>query len=297
MNRDLYMPSKTKEIIHKYGFKFSKSLGQNFLIDGNIIENICTGADITELDGVIEIGPGIGTLTQQLSLYAKKVVAIELDKSLLPILSETLEGIDNVEIIQDDVLRVDLRKLIEDEFSGLNVKVVANLPYYITTPIIMKLLETKLDIKSISVMIQKEVAMRMIASPGGKDYGALSVAVQYYSNPTIITTVPSTVFIPRPNVDSAVIKLDVYDKPKVEVKDEKLMFKVVKSAFGQRRKTIVNALSGGYLDMSKDDIRVVLEKADIDPKKRGEVLSIEDFARISDTITNLNLEADLKEET
>lgn len=291
------MPSKTKEIIHKYGFKFSKSLGQNFLIDGNIIENICTGADITELDGVIEIGPGIGTLTQQLSLYAKKVVAIELDKSLLPILSETLEGIDNVEIIQDDVLRVDLRKLIEDEFSGLNVKVVANLPYYITTPIIMKLLETKLDIKSISVMIQKEVAMRMIASPGGKDYGALSVAVQYYSNPTIITTVPSTVFIPRPNVDSAVIKLDVYDKPKVEVKDEKLMFKVVKSAFGQRRKTIVNALSGGYLDMSKDDIRVVLEKADIDPKKRGEVLSIEDFARISDTITNLNLEADLKEET
>lgn len=291
------MPSKTKEIIHKYGFKFSKSLGQNFLIDGNIIENICTGADITELDGVIEIGPGIGTLTQQLSLYAKKVVAIELDKSLLPILSETLEGIDNVEIIQDDVLRVDLRKLIEDEFSGLNVKVVANLPYYITTPIIMKLLETKLDIKSISVMIQKEVAMRMIASPGGKDYGALSVAVQYYSNPTIITTVPSTVFIPRPNVDSAVIKLDVYDKPKVEVKDEKLMFKVVKSAFGQRRKTIVNALSGGYLDMNKDDIRVVLEKADIDPKKRGEVLSIEDFARISDTITNLNLEADLKEET
>ncbi len=287
MNRDLYMPSKTKEIVHKYGFKFSKSLGQNFLVDGNIIENICHGAEITEADGVIEIGPGIGTLTQQLTKYAKKVVAIELDKSLLPILEETLEGIDNVRVIQEDVLRVDLEKLIEEEFEGLNVKVVANLPYYITTPIIMKLLETRLKIKSISVMIQKEVAMRMVAPPGKKDYGALSVAVQYYSNPSIVTIVPNTVFIPRPNVDSAVIKLDVYETPKVKVKDQKLMFDVVKSAFGQRRKTIVNALSGGYLDMSKDQIREVLEKAEIDPQKRGEVLSIEDFAHIADTITDL----------
>lgn len=284
MNRDLYMPSKTKAIVSKYGFRFSKSLGQNFLIDGNIIENICEGAEITEADGIIEIGPGIGTLTQQISKYAKKVVAIELDKKLLPILEETLEGIDNVKVINNDVLKVDLKKLIEEEFDGLNVKVVANLPYYITTPIIMKLLETKLNIDSISVMIQKEVAERMIASPGGKDFGALSVAVQYYSKPKIITAVPKTVFIPQPNVDSAVIKLDIYDTPPVSVIDQKLMFKVVKSAFGQRRKTILNALSSG-LNLDKEIVKGVLEIANIDPKKRGEVLSIQDFALIADTIS------------
>lgn len=285
MNRDLYMPSKTKEIVLKYGFRFSKSLGQNFLVDGNIIKNICEGADITEADGVIEIGPGIGTLTQQLSRYAKKVVAIELDKKLIPILEDTLEGIDNIKVINRDVLKVDLEKLIEEEFEGLNVKVVANLPYYITTPIIMKLLETKLPIESISVMIQKEVAERMIANPGKKDYGALSVAVQYYSKPEIITIVPKTVFIPQPNVDSAVIKLDIYKNPPVDVVDDRLMFSVVKSAFGQRRKTILNALSGGYLELDKETIKEVLEIADIDPKKRGEVLSIEDFAHISNTIS------------
>lgn len=285
MNRELYMPSKTKEIISKYKFRFSKNLGQNFLIDGNIITKICQGAEITKADGVIEIGPGIGTLTQQLSKYAKKVVAVELDTKLLPILEETLEGLDNVKVINNDILRVDIEKLIEEEFEGLNVKVVANLPYYITTPIIMKLLEGKYSIESISVMIQKEVAQRMIANPGKKDYGALSVAVQYYARAEIITEVPSTVFIPKPNVDSAVIKLDIYKKPPVEVMDEKLMFKVVKSAFGQRRKTILNALSGGYLELEKETIREVLEKAEIDNKKRGEVLSMEDFARISDVIT------------
>ena len=285
MNRDLYMPSKTKEIVSKYGFRFSKSLGQNFLIDGNIITKICEGAEITDRDGIIEVGPGIGTLTQQLSKYAKKVVAVELDTKLMPILEETLEGIDNVQVINKDILKVDIEKLIEDEFEGLDVKVVANLPYYITTPIIMRLLESRLNIKSISVMIQKEVAMRMTASPGGKDYGALSVAVQYYSNPKIIANVPSSVFIPKPNVDSAVIKLDIYKKPPVEVLDEKLMFRVVKSAFGQRRKTIVNALSGVYLDLDKETIKKVLEIAEIDPQKRGEVLSIEDFAHIADTIT------------
>lgn len=286
MNRDLYMPSKTKEIVSKYGFRFSKSLGQNFLVDGNIITKICEGADITEADGIIEIGPGIGTLTQQLSKYAKKVIAVELDTKLLPILEETLEGIDNVKVINSDILKVDIKKLIEEEFEGLNVKVVANLPYYITTPIIMKLLEEKLDIKSISVMIQKEVAERMIADPGSKDYGALSVAVQYHSDPKIIANVPSSVFIPKPNVDSAVIRLDVYKNPPVEVIDEKLMFKVVKSAFGQRRKTVLNALSGGYLELDKDIIRDVLEIAEIDPKKRGEVLSKEDFAHIANVITN-----------
>ena len=285
MNRDLYMPSKTKEIVSKDGFRFSKSLGQNFLIDGNIITKICEGAEITDRDGIIEVGPGIGTLTQQLSKYAKKVVAVELDTKLMPILEETLEGIDNVQVINKDILKVDIEKLIEDEFEGLDVKVVANLPYYITTPIIMRLLESRLNIKSISVMIQKEVAMRMTASPGGKDYGALSVAVQYYSNPKIIANVPSSVFIPKPNVDSAVIKLDIYKKPPVEVLDEKLMFRVVKSAFGQRRKTIVNALSGVYLDLDKETIKKVLEIAEIDPQKRGEVLSIEDFAHIADTIT------------
>ncbi len=286
MNRDLYMPSKTKEIVSKYGFRFSKSLGQNFLVDGNIITKICEGADITEADGVIEIGPGIGTLTQQLSKYAKKVIAVELDSKLLPILEETLEGIDNVKVINSDILKVDIKKLIEEEFEGLNVKVVANLPYYITTPIIMKLLEEKLEIESISVMIQKEVAERMVADPGGKDYGALSVAVQYHSDPKIIASVPSSVFIPKPNVDSAVIKLDIYKTPPVEVIDEKLMFKVVKSAFGQRRKTVLNALSGGYLELDKDIIRDVLEIAEIDPQKRGEVLSKEDFAHISNVITN-----------
>lgn len=285
MNRELYMPSKTNEILKKYKFRLNKNLGQNFLVDGNIIDNICEGAEITKNDGIIEIGPGIGTLTQQLSKHANKVVAIELDEKLLPILEETLDGLENVKIINNDILQVDIEKLIEEEFEGLDVKVVANLPYYITTPIIMKLLEGKFNIKSISVMIQKEVANRMVSDPGSKVYGALSVAVQYYSKPEIITEVPSSVFIPKPNVDSAVIKLDIYKKPPVDVIDEKLMFAVVKSAFGQRRKTILNALSGGYLELEKDDIREVLEMAEIDNKKRGEVLSLEDFARISDIIS------------
>ena len=285
MNKELYMPSKTNEILKKYKFRTNKNLGQNFLIDGNIIDNICEGAEIGKNDGVIEIGPGIGTLTQQLSKHAKKVVAVELDKKLLPILEETLDGLENVKVINNDILQVDIEKLIEEEFEGLDVKVVANLPYYITTPIIMKLLEGKYNIKSISVMIQKEVAQRMVSDPGNKIYGALSVAVQYYSKPEIITEVPSSVFIPKPNVDSAVIKLDLYKNPPVEVIDEKLMFAVVKSAFGQRRKTILNALSGGYLELEKDDIREVLDLAGIDNKKRGEVLSLEDFALLSDIIS------------
>lgn len=284
LNKELYTIGKTKEIISKYGFKFSKSLGQNFLIDGNIITKICEGTDITKQDGIIEVGPGIGTLTEQLSKYANKVVAVELDKKLIPILEETIGNLENVSVINNDILKVDLEKLIEEEFSGLDVKVVANLPYYITTPIIMKLLESRLNIKSISVMIQKEVANRMISPPGSKDYGALSVAVQYYSNPRIITNVPSSVFIPKPNVDSAVIKLDIYENSPVKVIDESIMFKVVKSAFGKRRKTILNALSSGVLDLDKETIAKVLEKAEIDPKKRGEVLSLKDFALIADTI-------------
>lgn len=284
MNKELYTIGRTKEIISKYGFKFSKSLGQNFLIDGNIITNICEGAEISKSDGIIEIGPGIGTLTEQLAKYADKVIAVELDKKLIPILEETVGHLENVSVINNDILKVDLEKLIEEEFGGLDVKVVANLPYYITTPIIMKLLESRLNIESISVMIQKEVAKRMIAPPGNKDYGALSVAVQYYSNPKIIANVPSSVFIPKPNVDSAVIKLDIYKTPPVNVIDESIMFKVVKSAFGKRRKTILNALSSGVLDLDKETIAKILDKAQIDPKKRGEVLSIEDYALIADTI-------------
>lgn len=284
MNKELYTIGRTKEIISKYGFKFSKSLGQNFLIDGNIITNICEGAEISKSDGIIEIGPGIGTLTEQLAKYADKVIAVELDKKLIPILEETVGHLENVSVINNDILKVDIEKLIEEEFGGLDVKVVANLPYYITTPIIMKLLESRLNIESISVMIQKEVAKRMIAPPGNKDYGALSVAVQYYSNPKIIANVPSSVFIPKPNVDSAVIKLDIYKTPPVNVIDESIMFKVVKSAFGKRRKTILNALSSGVLDLDKETIAKILDKAQIDPKKRGEVLSIEDYALIADTI-------------
>ena len=283
-NEKLYSPSKTREIIEKYRFRFSKSLGQNFLIDGNIIESICDGANITKDDGVLEIGPGIGTLTQVLSDRAGKVVSIEIDKNLLPILDETLEGYDNVEIVHGDVLKVDLHKLIEEKFEGRPVKVVANLPYYITTPIIMRFLEEDIPVESIVVMIQKEVALRMKSNPGTKDYGALSVAVQYYSDPEIIVNVPKNVFMPKPNVDSSVIMLDICNEPKVSVKNKKLMFNIVKAAFGKRRKTLLNALSSSNLGLSKDEINSVLEKSDIDPKRRGETLSIEEFAKIANNM-------------
>lgn len=286
-NKRIYSPAVTKEILHKYGFKLSKSLGQNFLIDGNIIDNICTKAEITKKDYVLEIGPGIGTLTQELCERAGKVIAIELDKNLLPILDETLAGYDNVEIVQGDVLRIDLHSLFKDKLPEGKVKVVANLPYYITTPIVMRLLEERLNIDRIVVMVQKEVALRMIASPGNKSYGSLSVAVQYYSDANIIVNVPSSVFIPRPNVDSAVIMLKVYDEPKVEVKDEKLLFKVVKGAFGTRRKTLLNALSLSNLDMTKDEVKEVLTTCNIDPVRRGETLSIEEFAILADYIEGL----------
>ncbi|EOD00282.1 16S rRNA (adenine(1518)-N(6)/adenine(1519)-N(6))-dimethyltransferase RsmA [Caldisalinibacter kiritimatiensis] len=287
MDKRLYSPKATKEIIEKYGFKFSKSFGQNFLIDKNILDKICEGANITKEDGVIEIGPGIGTLTQELCERAGKVVAVELDNRLIPILDETLFSYDNVKVIQGDILKIDIEDLIKTEFDNKKVKVVANLPYYITTPIIMKLLEERYNIEKIVVMIQKEVAMRIQAAPGGKDYGALSIAAQYYSNPQIIANVPKNVFIPKPKVDSAVIMLDVYSKPKFNVKDEKLLFKVVKAAFSKRRKTLVNALSSGGLGLEKDQIREILSKHDIDHRIRGEKLSIEDFIKISDAIYSI----------
>lgn len=282
-NKRLYSPAVVKEIIEKYGFRFSKSLGQNFLIDGNIIDRIIEGANIRKDDGIIEVGPGIGTLTQKLCESAEKVVAIELDSNLLPILEETLGSYNNVDIVHGDVLKVNLNQLIEEKLEGKKVKVVANLPYYITTPIIMRLLEEKLNIDKIVVMVQKEVALRMKATPGNKDYGALSIAVQYYSKPEIIVDVPKNVFMPRPNVDSAVIMLDLYDEPIIEVKDEKLFFNVVKAAFGKRRKTLLNALTGG-IDLKKEEIEKVLERSQIDSVRRGETLSIIEFARIADEI-------------
>lgn len=280
----LYSPKETKEIIKKYGFKFSKSLGQNFLIDKNIIDKICEGASINKDDGIIEIGPGIGTLTQALCERAGKVVAIELDENLLPILNETLLPYDNVEIIYGDILKVDIDKILSTKLKDYNVKVVANLPYYITTPIIMKLLEDRYDIQKIVVMIQKEVALRMKAKPGTKDYGALSIAVQYYSEPEIIVNVPKNVFIPRPNVDSAVIMMDICKEPKVKVKDEKLLFNVVKAAFGKRRKTLLNALSTGGLGLTKDDVKEILAVCEINPQVRGEKLTINEFAKLTNVI-------------
>lgn len=284
----LYSPKVTKEIIEKYGFKFSKSLGQNFLIDKNIIDKICEGAEISKDDGIIEIGPGIGTLTQELCERAGKVVVVELDKKLIPILKETLSYYDNIEIINDDILKTDIEDIINTRLKGLNVKVVANLPYYITTPIIMKLLEDRYNIDKIVVMIQKEVALRMQAEPGNKDYGALSIAVQFYSNPHIITNVPKNVFIPKPKVDSAVIALDVYKEPKIAVKDEKLLFQVVKAAFGKRRKTLINALSSSNINISKEQVKEILDKCNINSQIRGEKLTIYDFARITDALYDLN---------
>ncbi|RKD30902.1 16S rRNA (adenine(1518)-N(6)/adenine(1519)-N(6))-dimethyltransferase RsmA [Thermohalobacter berrensis] len=282
--KKLYSPKVTKEIVEKYSFKFSKSLGQNFLVDGNVIRKICDGANITKEDEVLEIGPGIGTLTQILAERAKKVVSVEIDKKLLPILDETLSGYENVEIVHGDVLEINLNTLIREKFKNKRIKVVANLPYYITTPIIMTLLEQKLPIDKIVVMIQKEVALRMQANPGSKDYGSLSIAVQYYSEPKIITNVSKNVFIPKPKVDSTVIMLDILDKPRVEVKDEKLMFNIVKAAFAKRRKTLTNALNSSPLGLSKKDIKEALASCDVDPKVRGENLTIEEYAQIANVI-------------
>lgn len=283
-DKKLYSPSTIKQIMEKYNFKFSKKLGQNFIIDGNIIESICENSDISKSDGVIEIGPGIGVLTYELCKRASKVVSIELDKSLIPVLEENLSEFDNFKLIQADVLNVDLKKLIREEFKGLNVKVVANLPYYITTPIIMKLLEERLDIEKIVVMVQKEVADRLSSSPGKKEYGAITVAVNYYSTPKTIVKVPSSVFMPRPKVDSAVIELTVNKVPKIKVKDEALLFKVIKASFGQRRKTVLNALSSLDMEISKDEMREILECLDIDPRRRGETFSLTEFGSIADKL-------------
>lgn len=286
-NNRLYSPRYVKYIIDKYGFKFSKSLGQNFLIDGNVVRNIVKGANITKEDYVLEIGPGIGTLTEELALNAKKVVAVELDDTLLPVLDETLGKYDNVEIIHGDILEIDVKKVIEEKLGGGPVKVVANLPYYVTTPIIGKLLEESLNIDSIIVMVQKEVADRMAAGPGSKTYGSLSVFVNFYSNPEIILKVPKTVFMPQPKIDSSVIKLNIKDElPNV---DRDKFFNVVKAGFSKRRKTILNSLSSYGFNIEKDIIRQSLEKANIKETERAENLSIEDFINISTILPPLNI--------
>lgn len=283
----LYSPKYIRYIIDKYGFRFSKSLGQNFLIDGNIVRNIVKGANITKEDYVLEIGPGIGTLTEELALNAKKVVAVELDKSLLPVLDETLGRYENIEIIHGDILKLDIEEIIRENLGGGPIKVVANLPYYVTTPIIGKLLEDSLDIESISVMVQKEVADRMIAGPGTKDYGSLSIFVNFYSSPEILLIAPKTVFMPQPKVDSAVIKLNIRKTlPNI---DREKFFQVVKAGFSKRRKTILNCLSSYGFNLDKDTIRQGLDQINIEPKERAENLSIEDFINISTILPSLDI--------
>ncbi len=280
---ELTSPAVIKDIASRFGFTFSKGLGQNFLTDKNVLRTIAEAADAQ--NGVLEIGPGFGVLTQELALSSKKVVSIEIDKRLLPILDCTVGSFDNVKIINSDVIKTDLRKLIETEFNGEKISVAANLPYYITTPIITMLIEQKLPIKNIVVMVQKEVADRIAAAPGSKDYGAISVLCQYYTHPTVVTKVPAGAFVPPPKVDSAVLRLSVCDEPNVRVNDEKTFFKVVKAAFAQRRKTLLNCLANGSFGMSKQEISDMLEKIAIAPNVRGETLGLEEFARISDAFS------------
>jgi len=287
MDKDIATPVRTKAILEKYGFSFKKSLGQNFLIDTNILKKIVSFADLTEVSGAIEIGPGIGALTEQLARVSKKVVAFEIDQRLLPILKDTLSPYENVKVIHKDVLEADVRMVMEDEFQGINdIMVVANLPYYVTTPIIMKLLEDRLPIRGIVCMLQKEVADRISAKPGTKEYGSLSIAIQYYTEAETVMIVPKTVFVPQPNVDSAVIRLTKREKPAVVVKDEDFFFQVTKASFAQRRKTILNNLTSQLPDgkQKKEEIIAALSSSEIDPVRRGETLSLEEFGRLADEL-------------
>lgn len=287
MNKDIATPIRTRDILEKYGFSFKKSLGQNFLIDTNILKKIVEFANITEDTGVIEVGPGIGALTEQLARSSKKVVAFEIDQRLLPILKDTLDPYSNVKVIHQDVLKADVKEVIKEEFQTIDdLMVVANLPYYVTTPIIMKILEEKLPIRGIVVMLQKEVADRISAAPGTKDYGSLSIAIQYYTEAETVMVVPKTVFVPQPNVDSAVIRLTKRTSPAVTVKDEGFFFQVTKASFAQRRKTILNNLTSQLPDgkQKKEQILEALGGCGIDPSRRGETLSLEEFGRLSDAL-------------
>lgn len=280
-------PQRTIEVIKKYEFCFQKKFGQNFLIDGHVLDKIIAGAGVTKDDMVLEIGPGIGMMTQYLAEAAGKVVAVEIDRNLLPILQETLADYDNVKVIHADVLSLDLEKLVQEENGGRPIKVVANLPYYITTPIIMALFEQHVPLANVTVMVQKEVAARMKSGPGSKDYGALSLAVQYYAEPYIVANVPCNCFMPRPNVDSAVIRLTRYEEPPVQVKDEKMLFKIIRASFNQRRKTLQNGLNNSSeLNFTKDQIAAAIAAAGFSPSVRGEALTLEQFARLTDILLN-----------
>ncbi|WP_458120589.1 16S rRNA (adenine(1518)-N(6)/adenine(1519)-N(6))-dimethyltransferase RsmA [Paenibacillus sp. Z6-24] len=280
---DIATPRRTKEIISKHGFSFKKSLGQNFLIDANILNKIVEAAELTPERGALEIGPGIGALTERLAQQAKAVTAVEIDQRLIPILRDSLSEYSNVNVRHGDILKVDLHELFGEDFSGVDkVSVVANLPYYVTTPILMKLLEERLPLDNIVVMIQKEVAQRMAAQPGGKEYGSLSIAVQYYCEPELVCIVPKTVFIPQPNVESAVIRLKLREQPAVQVEDEQHFFDIVQSSFVQRRKTIANNLKTRYFNGGdREQLEQLLASAGIDPTRRGETLSLQEYAVLS----------------
>ena len=278
-------PQNTIEILQKYNFNFQKKFGQNFLIDEHVLDKIIRAAEITKDDYVLEIGPGIGTMTQYLACAAREVTAVEIDRALIPILEDTLKEYDNVSIINEDILKVDIAALAKEKNGGRPIKVVANLPYYITTPIIMGLFESRVPLKSITIMVQKEVADRMQVGPGTKDYGALSLAVQYYAKPEIVANVPPNCFIPRPNVGSAVIRLTRYEEPPVQVKDEKKMFALIRASFNQRRKTLVNGLgNAGLPGITKESAAAALTQMGLSPTVRGEALTLEQFARLSDLL-------------
>ncbi|MBD8943053.1 MAG: 16S rRNA (adenine(1518)-N(6)/adenine(1519)-N(6))-dimethyltransferase RsmA [Clostridiales bacterium] len=284
----LGIPKNTIEILQKYNFTFQKKFGQNFLIDTRVLERIITQAEITKDDMVLEIGPGIGTMTQYLCENAREVVAVEIDNSLIPILEDTLSEYNNVTVINDDILKVDINKLVEEHNAGKPIKVVANLPYYITTPIIMGLFEKKVNVDSITVMVQKEVADRMKSGPGSKDYGALSLAVQYYSKPEIVANVPPNCFMPRPNVSSAVIRLKLYDEMAVKVENENLLFRLIRASFNQRRKTLVNGIkNSGELNYTKEQVVEALAKMGLNENIRGEALTLEQFGELSDILNEM----------
>ncbi|MGG1594862.1 16S rRNA (adenine(1518)-N(6)/adenine(1519)-N(6))-dimethyltransferase RsmA [Terribacillus saccharophilus] len=284
--RHIATPTRTKELLKKYNFSFKKSLGQNFLIDTNILRNIIHHAGVKEDVGAIEIGPGMGALTEQLAIAANKVLAFEIDQRLLPILEDTLSPYDNVKVVNEDILKADVQHELQHYFGEREVKIVANLPYYITTPILMNLLTRNLPISSITVMIQKEVADRMAASPNTKAYGSLSLAVQYYTQAAVVMTVPKTAFMPQPNVDSAVLHLDVRKEPPVRVEDEKFFFDLIQASFGQRRKTLRNNLNRHFASrFSKEELEDIMNEAGIDGTRRGESLSMEEFAALANTFT------------
>ncbi len=280
----LGIPANTIAVLQKYNFNFQKKYGQNFLIDTSVLERIIEESHIGPDDCVLEIGPGIGTMTQYLAENARQVIAVEIDKTLIPILQDTLQEYDNVTVINDDILKVDINKICEEYNGGKPIKVVANLPYYITTPIIMGLFESGVPLESITIMVQKEVADRMQCGPGSKDYGALSLAVQYYALPEIVANVPPNCFMPRPNVGSAVIRLTRYEKPPVDVDNEKKMFIIIRASFNQRRKTLVNGLVNGGIGVTKEQVQEALDRMGLSQTIRGEALSLEQFAELSNIL-------------